>query len=347
MPGGVRRAADYLEAALAEQGGPRIERVTLRGEGALLSSVPVYLGALARLGVWLTRRRVRLLHVNVTQRGSTGRALPLVLLARATRTPVVLHLHSSEYPAFLGSLPGPGRAAVRWMFRHADRVLVLGQGWAEFASSSLGVPPDRVWVVPNAVPGPPALAPRTSDGRVRVLFLGRLGARKGVGDLLSALGAAPVCPLPWEAVLAGDGDDAPFQAQARRLEVEERVRFTGWLDEAGVAAELRAADILALPSHAEGLPLALLEGLAHGLAVVTTPVGAIPEVVEDGENALLVAPGDTHALAAALYRLLCSPALRARLGDRARETWEQRYSTAAYGSRIREVYAGLGADEGR
>lgn len=347
VPGGVARAVDYLATAWREAGvaaptgAPAVERLTLRGPGGLAGSVPIYARALLSFAGAVGRGEVDLFHLNLTQRGSTWRALPLAALASAARIPFVIHLHSSQYDAFLRSLPGPLRSLVGWLFRRAGRVFVLGAGWAEFVQRDLHVDPVRIEVLPNAVPGPARLPARRTAGPTRLLFLGRLGARKGVPDLLDALARPELRALPWAATLAGDGDRAAFEAEARRLGIGERIHFTGWVDGAGVRRCLEEADLLVLPSHAEGLPLAVLEGFAHGLAVVTTPVGAVPEVVLDGENGLLVTPGDVPALAAAIHRLLQAPELRVALGLAGRETWERDHTPARHARRILEVYAEL------
>jgi glycosyltransferase involved in cell wall biosynthesis len=96
--------------------------------------------------------------------------------------------------------------------------------------------------------------------------------------------------------------------------------------------------VFCLPSHAEGLPMAMLEAMAAGKAVVASKVGAIPEAIMDGDNGLLVAPGDSQALAAALASVLADAALRERLGRRARATVEQHYSLDAVGARLGAIY---------
>lgn len=348
-PGGIRRAVEYLTGEWArmearmEDGAPRVERLELRGEGSLLASGPLYVGALARLGGRLLARRPQVVHLNVTKRGSTYRALPVVALCRLARVPVILHLHSGAYHDFVGGLPGPLLALVRWMFGTVASVVVLGEGWATFARNELHVRPERLEVIPNAVPGPEVLPPGRDPGPVRLLFLGKVGAGKGAGDLLEALADPQLVKQPWQAVFAGNGDVDTYRAQAERLGLGARVTFTGWLDADAVQRELRSADVLVLPSHSEGLPLSVLEGLAHGLAVVATPVGAIPEVIADGETGLLVPPGDPRSLASALCRVVSDDALRVRLQARGRERWERHHDLRAYARRMASLFERVAA----
>lgn len=338
MRGGVRRVSEYLAEEWAGwPDGPSVERLPLRGEGSLLASVPIYLGGLARFAARLVVRRPAAVHLNLTQRGSTWRALPVVALARLGRVPVLLALHSSEYRTFTAELPAPALAVVRWIYRSVDTVAVLGTGWADYARTELRVRPERLSVVPNAVPGPSRVPDRPSRPP-RLLFLGLVGRRKGTADLLEALATPELAGLPWEATVAGNGEVESLQARAQELGIAERVRFTGWLGPEDVARELSDADVFVLPSYAEGLPLAVLEAMAYGLAVVTTPVGAIPEVIEDGDTGLLVPPGDPPALAGALTRVIRDEPLRASLAANARRQWERDHDIKAGARRMVALY---------
>jgi glycosyltransferase involved in cell wall biosynthesis len=113
------------------------------------------------------------------------------------------------------------------------------------------------------------------------------------------------------------------------------------MEEAETRALCAGADILVLPSHHEGMAMAVLEGLAHGLAVVTTPVGAHDEAIDDGASGLFVPVGDSAALAVALAGLVADPARRAALAAGARARFVERFSMASYLPALRHIYAGL------
>jgi glycosyltransferase involved in cell wall biosynthesis len=123
--------------------------------------------------------------------------------------------------------------------------------------------------------------------------------------------------------------------------VAGRVQELGWVTAGQKADELARAAIFCLPSHAEGLPMAMLEAMAAGKAIVTTGVGGIPDAVSDGENGLLVEPGQVAALADALARLLGDEAERRRLGERARATIAQRFESGVVVQQISAVYEAL------
>ena len=110
------------------------------------------------------------------------------------------------------------------------------------------------------------------------------------------------------------------QALCGELDIADRVTFLGWIGEAERTNQLYRAGILALPSFQEGLPMGILEAMKFGLAVVTTPVGGIPDVLQDGYNGLLVPPGNAEMLAQAIRRLFDDEALQARIGAMARSS---------------------------
>lgn len=341
--GGIGRLVGYVvDAAGAE--GERHAITDTRGPAwSAPRSLPMLVGAI----LVMARERVtaprRIHHIHMAGRGSTLRKLVLTAAARALGAIHVLHLHDYDYLGDYTGRPAWQQALVRRMFRGADRVVVLGRRDRAMATDLLGAEPDRVTVLRNCVPDPgphPAAA-----GRVPVIvFLGRLGERKGVPELLAALASPEMAALAWRAVLAGDGPVADYRAAADALGLGDRVTMPGWMEEAETRALCAGADILVLPSHHEGMAMAVLEGLAHGLAVVTTPVGAHDEAIDDGESGLFVPVGDPQALAAALAGLVAEPERRAALAAGARARFGARFSMASYLPALRHLYAGLGTE---
>ncbi len=183
-----------------------------------------------------------------------------------------------------------------------------------------GIDPERVSVLPNPAPDLPSLPPREEirsalqlDGHV-LAFAGRLGPQKSLGAALEALARTPGVTL----AIAGDGPERPaLEDRARELGLDGRTRFLGSLEREGVLRLFRAADASLLSSSWENLPHTVLESLAVGTPVIATAVGGVPEVVRDGVNGLLVRPGDSEALAAAISRFFADDGLRRELAHAA------------------------------
>lgn len=225
------------------------------------------------------------------------------------------------------------------MFSLPASCVVLGTAARRFVIEELGVAEERVDIVINGVPEPTHARRIAADGGVqRVLFLGNLSERKGVSDLLQALALPGLDTARLEVTIAGGGDVETYEGKARALGIDGFVRFAGWSDQQQAARLMARADVLVLPSYDEGLPLVILEALANGVAVVCTPVGEIPSVLEDGVNACFVQPGDVAGIAAALQRVLQQPGLRTSLENNGRALYEQKFSMTHFFSSVVHIH---------
>ncbi|GAB2177301.1 glycosyltransferase family 4 protein [Dongia sp. agr-C8] len=327
--GGIDRLMDEIRRRSATAAPDlEVKFLTTRGQGHILLS-PFYCAAAALALIWyrLTRGRC-LCHVNLASMGSTLRKLFLTGLATRLGHATVIHLHGAlfhEYHRGVGTLQ---RAQIDRMFRDAARVIVLGSVWRNFVAETFHLPDARILVLPNASAARPPRAPEAVPPEI--LFLGRLGERKGVPVLVKALGLLSARGLDWRAVIAGDGDAAPYRAEVERLGLAGRVTFPGWLGEPEAHAHLSRAAVLVLPSEAEGLPMAVVEAFAWGVPVISTPVGSTPDILHDGIEGLMIPVGDAEALAGALQRLIADPALRRQLGANARACFAQQLDFTPY-----------------
>lgn len=192
--------------------------------------------------------------------------------------------------------------------------------WAKLKVIRLGIDPARY---PAAAPDP--AAPFT------VVAAGMLVSVKGYPLLLEAIAALRAQGRAIRLRLAGDGvDRLALEAQARQLGLPpEAVEFLGWVNADRLPEVYREAGAMALSSFAEGIPVVLMEAMAMGVPCVATYIGGIAELIENGVSGLLVPAGDVVALAAALGRLMDSPALRASIAAAGRETVSARYSLDA------------------
>jgi glycosyltransferase involved in cell wall biosynthesis len=284
------------------------------------------------------RRHVRAAHLIRTcaRRADVVYATSMVrraaLGARLARKPLVVKLVSDEvferatrsgrYRGTLDEFQRVGGA--RWRALRAARDAALRSARHVFCPSAylreiaLGwrLDPGRVSVLPNPAPEIPALPSREElraelelEGDV-LAFAGRLSVQKSLGTALEAVAATPGVTL----VIAGDGPDRlTLERRMQELGLGGRVRFLGSVSRSAVLRLFRASDASVLPSAWENFPHTVVEALAVGCPVIATSVGGVPEVVLDGENGLLVPPGDAQALAGAIRRFFSDPELAARL----------------------------------
>jgi glycosyltransferase involved in cell wall biosynthesis len=175
-----------------------------------------------------------------------------------------------------------------------------------------------------------------------IVSVSRHDGRKGVDVLLHALGSLRASGVAFRACLLGRGELIEAHRRlADRLGLARSVTIPGQVPD--VRPYLRRADVYVLPSLSESSgSVSLLEALQAGDAIVTSGCDGIPEDVSDGESALVVPPGDAHALAGAIERLLGDEALRGRLGTNARALYERRFSAAGFTDSLDALYAELG-----
>jgi glycosyltransferase involved in cell wall biosynthesis len=339
--GGIGRVVTYLVRQLqahVPDVAPRVFRARYSTRAGLKHlTMPAALARFAAAAPGL-----HVIHINIAPRGSTWRKMAFARVARALGKPVLLHLHGSGYDDYYASRTPAQQAAIRRFFGGAEAVVVLSPYWHRFMTGTLGAPAERVHIIANGVPAAdPPVAPRVVAATPTILFLGEVGERKGIDVFLRTLARLAGEGLPWRAVVGGNGAVEAAQAEAARLGIGDRIAFLGWVGEAEVDAQLRAADLYVLPSRAENQPVAILEAMARAVPVVASRVGGIPEQLADGAAGLLVEPGDPYMLADAIARLLADPELRARLGETGRERFAAHYALSACAERFAGLYRAL------
>jgi glycosyltransferase involved in cell wall biosynthesis len=244
------------------------------------------------------------------------------------------------------SAPVPRNAATRWLYANTRRIVTTGERLREQVIAETQVPPDRVLSVPTGIDlarfsPADAAAARAALGLpaagALVGIVATLRSWKGHRYLLEAIAAMPRKDV--QVAIVGDGPQREaLEARAQELGIAARVTFAGNRED--VAAWLQAFDVFCLPSYAnEGVPQALMQAMACGLPVVTTPVGSIGEIVTDGDTGLLVRPEDAQALRGAIERLIEDPAARRSLGDRAAAVARARFGEALMVERMLAVFS--------
>lgn len=263
------------------------------------------------------------------------------VLAHHDRSRVLLTTHHGvTFPT--GPIGGLYHALYRWWhvpkLRDVFRVLTVNStDRARLVEA--GVPGDRVEVVPNGVPDAAFETPKQVPDEGHVLFLGRLHEEKAVDDLLRA-----VADLDVELVVAGPdaGDRDRLERLAGEIGVDDRVAFRGRVDEPTKRGLLRGAACLALPSRHEGQGIVVLEAWAQATPVVATRTAGVVDVVEDGVDGRLVAPGDVGGLRQAIASLIDDPERAEAMGRRGRDKADERYRWSVLADRVVDLYEAAG-----
>ncbi len=312
---------------------------------------PLYfLRDLARLIAALIRLRPDIVYVHAASGFSFMRDWALMLIARLAGAPVVCHYHGTLHTVFPSALTATGRLAGHLMMRAAHRVIVLGPGYrASFAAAWRR--DDLAWV-PNftdvalqrSVSGEEG-APWLEPGERAVLFMGRLSAPKGIWELLEAaprvLARHPEARFVLCGVAETQAQEPVLRAAVEARGLAPRVRFLGSLEGRDKLLAYATSSLLVVPSRTEAFPLVIPEGMAAGLPIVASSVGAIPDYVVDGEDGFLVPPRDAAALAAGINRLLDDEPLRRRIAARVRERAGREFDIEIGAARVRAVLVQL------
>ncbi len=173
-----------------------------------------------------------------------------------------------------------------------------------------------------------------------IVSVGRFASEKGHRYLLEALCLLERQEIAWRCVFLGDGSlEAELRALAVQREISEWVDFPGFRED--VFAVLLTADVFVLPSLHEGSPNALIEAMGLGMPCIASAVGGVVDLIEDGENGILVPPADPAALATALHRVLSARDLSVSLGRNARATVQREFDSAASMRTLESMYRRL------
>jgi glycosyltransferase involved in cell wall biosynthesis len=320
-------------------------------------NAPTHLGASQVIANAIDRWSIDLVHTHLWNADLFGTS------AAAWRgCPVVSTVHGSNFLPF-GS-EGLHRArrhalslTYRAVYRFCDRVIAPSRALVDDLSGRPGirVPAARIVVVPNGLDiestrarASSAVLPASVSARMpapMIACVANMFAIKGQEWLVRALPEVLASVPQAILVLVGDGESrASIERLVKDLGVTDRVVFTGSLE--NPLAIVERADVIVLPSLSEGLPIALLEAMALGRAVVASRVGGIPEVIQDGVSGLLVPPSDPAALSKALSRLLLDADLRIGIGVAARSVVERDWSSVQMIARTTAVYEDVLAARG-
>jgi glycosyltransferase involved in cell wall biosynthesis len=283
--------------------------------------------------------QVALLHVHASSGPSFWRKCLFMVPSFALRVPVVMHMHGGGFLLFYERSHWPGRRAfIAWVFDRCRAVVALSDQWNDTLSGLFPRAHVRTIVNPITLPAREASLVQNPP---TVLFLGVLVRAKGVYELLEAWEGVVARMPQARLLLGGTGDDAAVRRIVEDRGMQSSVQLLGWIDAEARQRWLDASWTLVLPSHAEAMPMSVLEAMAAGVPVVASRVGGIPLAVRDGVDGMLVEPRDVPALRDALLRLLGDRDARLAMGASAREHVRERFAASVILPQIESLWAEL------
>ncbi|PEQ95224.1 hypothetical protein CN481_05055 [Bacillus sp. AFS006103] len=257
-----------------------------------------------------------IVHVHMSSRASFYRKSLFIKKAYKAGKKIIIHMHGSEFDVFYDKeCDDKQKQQVREVFAMSNAVIALSEEWKEYLSKICDE--SKIIILYNAVKMPNFQRKDYSDKAV--LFLGRLGKRKGTYDLIEAIPKVLEIDKEICFYLGGDGDVEEFKRLCTEKGIQDNVTFLGWVTGDTKVDYLKKCSTFILPSYHEGMPMAILEAMSFGDVVISTYVGGIPKVIQNDRNGYLVKAGEVDEIVKAV--------LTAVNGNRKVEVGRQAYNT--------------------
>jgi glycosyltransferase involved in cell wall biosynthesis len=277
-------------------------------------------------------RGAKIFHIHMAMKGSFFRKLIISNILKFFQSVVIIHLHGSEFKDFYKS--SSFKEWIIKLFQRADRVIVLSESWKAFVENI--APEAKVTVVNNYV-AEIKKEEVDKDSDFIFLFLGAIGKRKGIFDLLAAFENLYKKNKNIRLYIAGNDDANVLPEIIEGLECSDKIRFFGWIDYQEKTNLLNVSDCLILPSYNEGLPMVILEAMSANVPVISTYVGGIPEVIKHGENGFLLRPGNIQDIELMMEKIQNEKFLT-EFANKSYKLYINKFSPQAILPKLKQIY---------
>ena len=265
--------------------------------------------------------------------------MEIFIKAKKAGKKIIIHQHAADFDKFFFEQASAiKKQKIIDIFNMADRVIVLSEEWANFFAKYV-CDSGKVEVIYNGVIPPEYIKKDYRDHNV--LMLGQLGERKGTYDLLQAI------PLVLKSVpdarfyFGGDGEIEKCKKIVNEYGVNEYVHFLGWIRGQKKEELFKSCSTFILPSHHEGMPMAVLEAMSYGLATISSNAGGIPRIIEQNVSGIRVDAGNVEEISSALISVLESEPLRTSLGQSGRERIREEFDFSKNIKKLLDLYRRL------
>jgi glycosyltransferase involved in cell wall biosynthesis len=341
--GGIRAVIEnHIQAGVYD--GYKHYFIASHDEAEILKRLALTINSLLSLATLIVLGKVSLCHLHGSYRGSIYRKALFVFVSRLLRCKVIFHLHGSEFAKTYDNAGRFYKGLVQYVLNHSNSVFVISSYWKSYVESIS----DNLEIrIINNFPSPvfeDLYGKRvfSRNETTELLFLGYIGQRKGIYDLVEAVTLLKTNGVKsFRITVGGNGEVEKLRTLVANKGLDEYFNIIGWVSGEQKYELLKESQLLLLPSHNEGLPIAILEALSSGLAVLSTRVGGIPDAIRDERYGLLVEPGQPEELANAITRYLETDGLIETVVRNARELYDLNYSSKANVKIIQNVFDDL------
>lgn len=265
-----------------------------------------------------------IVHVHMAAQASFTRKSVFIRLAKKAGKKIIIHQHAADFDDyFFKQSDETKRQKIKEVFAIADKVIVLSEEWADFFGKHV-CDEKKIVIIHNGVVIPNY--EKTDYTDQNVLFLGRLGERKGAYDLLKVIPNVLKRIPNARFFFGGDGEVERCKELAEKTGIADNVSFLGWIRDAEREEYLKKCSTFVLPSYHEGMPMSVLEAMSYGLATISTNAGGIPQIISQGIDGYRIEAGNLKELETTLVRILSSSNEKKTLGQAARKKIVERFN---------------------
>lgn len=284
-------------------------------------------------GKVISKDRPDIVHIHSSFGPSFYRKMPFIYLASWKKIPIVNHIHGADFDTFYKSASSLKKNRIKKVYNKCQILLALSEEWKK--NLEMIVPADKVVILENYCRIPDL---QKNIKKKQTLFMGEIGKRKGCFDLPEIYRKAVAKGEKVPLIVAGDGALSEVKNLFEEKNLSDIVSFPGWIRGDDKLKILRESAIFLFPTYHEGMPMAVLEAMAYGMAIISTNVGGIPKLIEDGVSGYLCEPGDVERLADRLAELFMDEEKRKSFGDAARQHAIKNYSMESHIAKLLVIY---------
>jgi glycosyltransferase involved in cell wall biosynthesis len=295
-------------------------------------------GILLLINRLLFDRKIKIVHIHGAHYGSFFRKYLVFLIAKNVFSKkVIYHSHGSDFHSFYNEGGAFTRRLIRSFIQRLDLLICLSNNWKIFFEEHFII--KKIIILENIVEKPQITNVNSTKTYLQVLFLGMIGERKGIFDLLEVVkDNQPYFEGKMRLVIGGNGEVMKLKKFIKDHQLENIVVFEGWISGSKKQALFSGSDVYILPSYNEGLPVSILEAMSYKLPIISTNVGGIPEILYDGVNGYVINPGDKKALFNSLKAFLDEPGLVQQMGNKSERLIMPYYAEVVI-PKLQSIYA--------
>jgi len=282
-------------------------------------------------------RNIKIIHLLSAEKGSFLRKSILLFTAKLFGKKVIINFHSCSQELFYNDSFLPFKFFVKTVLNNADAILVLSSQWKKFISNKCDN--KNIEILYNPVKLQEFYEKNNTTCQINVLFMGRIGKRKGAYDTIEA--AKLLTNTNIKIDMYGDGEVENAKNIVALSNLEERVKINGWITGEKIDLAYKNADLFILPSYDEGLPMSILEAMSHSLPVISTNIAGIPDQITNGVNGYLIEPGDVQLLAEKIDLLAGNSDLRKSMGQEGYKTVKLKFEQTVVIKNLKRIYDSL------